>query len=385
MTNMSMRTAGDEIADLRAQIEKLNAMMQAQSPAQGRVKKSWRRPLALVSIAVLTVGMLAGVAGASGTTTNVNFVPLSPAKVVLNNTAIASKKTNSPVVIGGTTTVPSNATTVELTVSAKGASSGTLDFFPAMNIAGGSGQTLTYPGGNAVVTGTIQENVGQSGELSIYNAGLGTAVVTAKIIGYSTQVTAGDINGVGGFGGQVLTNDGVGGAAWKNPAPGSASNFSSSGGLIGQVLTNTGSGAAWEDPGGLGLSAYNPTYQSVPANGSVPVETLSVPPGYFELSAKFTAYVAPYLYCSLNTPNHSVDNVYVQTANSASMYNSTAELQGLIYSGGETVTLACQGWNGFSGAVYNTSIIARQLTNAAGNLVFSKRQTSTKPAPQPNH
>ncbi|MGN6723931.1 MAG: hypothetical protein ACTHJM_15080 [Marmoricola sp.] len=216
MTSVSMRGSGDEIAELRNEIEKLNSLIKA--PSAVVRQRSWRRPLALVAMAVLAVGMIAGVAGASGTTTDVTFVPLSPAKVLLNGASIASKKTNSPVVIGGTTTVPADATTVELTVSVKGASSGTLDFFPAMNIPGGSGQTLTYPSGNVVVTGTIQENVGQSGELTIYNAGLGTAVVTAKIIGYSTQVTAGDINGVGGTSGQVLTNDGSGGASWQTPS-----------------------------------------------------------------------------------------------------------------------------------------------------------------------
>ena len=216
MTSMSMQSAGDEIAELRNKIEKLEALV---GTSKSTRRRAVRRPMALVATAVLAVGMLAGVAGASGTTTNVSFVALSPAKLLLSNVSIVSKKTNSPVVIGGATTVPSDATTVELQVSAKSATAGTLDFYPALNPTGGSGQTLAYPSGNVLATATIQENVGQSGEVTIYNAGSATAVVTVKILGYSTQVTAGDINGVGGTAGQVLTNDGNGGTSWQTVGP----------------------------------------------------------------------------------------------------------------------------------------------------------------------
>ena len=254
------------IAELETKIEKLAGLVE-RAP-----RRSWRRAMALVATAVLAVGMLAGVAGASGSTTNVTFVPLTPTKLLLSNVTIASKKTNSPVVIGGTTTVPADATTVELTVSAKGASAGTLQFYPALNPSGGSGQTLAYPGSNVVVSTTIQENVGQSGELTFYNNGIGSAVVTARIIGYSTQVTAGDINGVGGTSGQVLTNDGSGGAAWQTPnfaLPDTATtvihptaNAMTNGSALRTALTSGANKVVAIEPGTYDLGSSNLTFAS---------------------------------------------------------------------------------------------------------------------------
>lgn len=359
MTSMSMRGTGDEIAQLRAHIEKLEQRMQAESPAQHRAKSAWRRPLALVSIAVLTIGMLAGVAGASGSsTTNVTFVSLSPAKPILS-AAIGAHKTSSPVVIGGATTVPADATTVELVVTAKGASVGTLEFYPAKNTAGGSGQTLPYPGSNVVASTTIQENVGQSGQLTILNDGIGSAAVTAKIIGYSTQVTAGDINGVGG--------------------------------TTGQVLTNTGAGAAWTDPGGPSSSYFNSSYQSLPASGPVTVGTLYLPQGYYQLSATMTLFNGPYAYCSLVTPSNGVDYAYgnapglvTTPSGTATVLNASLALQGLVYSPGETVSVNCGDVSGgHGGDVYNTSIIATRVNSATGSVSFSSRTKPTAPAPQP--
>ena len=276
---MTYTSAGDlekTIAHLETEIEKLNALVRP--PATARRRRSWRRPMALVGVAVLAVGMLAGVAGASGTTTNVTFVPLSPAKVILSNVNIGANKTSSAVVIGGTTTVPSNATTVQLTVTAKGASIGTLNFYPTLNPSGGSGQTLAYPGSNVAASTTIQENVGQASSLTFANSGIGTATVTAKITGYSTQVTAGDINGVGGTNGQVLTNDGAGGAAWTTPPVPSATNFSTSGGTDGQVLTNTGTGAAWSNPTVSGYQIVSSAAVTVAPN-SQNVGSASCPTG----------------------------------------------------------------------------------------------------------
>jgi hypothetical protein len=211
MTTTSTR----DLEEVVAQLEKKIADLSGERSERTRRRRSLRRPVAIASISVLTLGVLAGVAGASGSTTNVSFTLLTPSKVLLTNASIAAHKTNSPVVIGGTTTVPSDATTVELAVSAKGATSGTLDFYPADNVDA-AGQTLTYPSGNAWVTTTIYENVGQSGEVTFYNAGTGTAVVSAKIVGYSTQVTAGDISPADGTTGQVLTNTGTG-AQWSDP------------------------------------------------------------------------------------------------------------------------------------------------------------------------
>ena len=52
---------------------------------------------------------------------------------------------------------PTNATTVRLTVTAKGTKGGTLSFYPAGNPAGASGDTLDYPVGNGLVSTVIKE------------------------------------------------------------------------------------------------------------------------------------------------------------------------------------------------------------------------------------
>jgi hypothetical protein len=125
----------------------------------------------------------------------------------------AANKTDSVVVIGSSTTVPSDATTVQLNVAAKGTKGGVIAVYPAGNPAGGSGQSLAYAAGSVLASTTVEENAGQAGELTFANSGVASATVTASVTGYSTQVTAGDINGVGGTAGQALTNTGSG-AAW---------------------------------------------------------------------------------------------------------------------------------------------------------------------------
>jgi hypothetical protein len=152
---------------------------------------------------------------------------------------------NSPlneVVSGARTTVPTDATTVELNVEAGGTTSGIMNFHPTGNPAGGSGQSLEWSAGGTD-SQTIQENVGASDELDFALTG-GTAKVTATIVGYSTQVTDGDVSGLDGASGQVLTDNGTGGAAWATPSVG-AGGISPTGGTAGQVLTNTRSGVAW--------------------------------------------------------------------------------------------------------------------------------------------
>jgi hypothetical protein len=209
-----------ELDELRATVEQMRAELAALHANGGRLTRSWRRRTGMVGTVLCAALFVVGVAGASPTTstTNVTFLPLTVPHKVLSGVTIAATKNTSAVVIGASTTVPSNATTVQLTVSGKSTTGAHLNFYPAGNPSGASGQTLTVPAGSIVATTTIQENVGESGKVTFANSGPGSATtVTATITGYSTQVTAGDINGVGGSSGQVLTNDGAGGAVWQTP------------------------------------------------------------------------------------------------------------------------------------------------------------------------
>jgi hypothetical protein len=175
--------------------------------------------------------------------TNVTMIPLTTAHKVANVT-IAANKTYSTQVSGANTTVPANATTVQLTVTAHGAAGGTLDFYPAGNPSGGSGQMVFYPAGNVLSSAIVEEKIGEASKLTIVNNSSGSAVVTATLNGYSTQVTYADVNGVGGSPGDVLTNTGAG-AQWTTPnfAPGPAN-----AGSTGDLLTKTATGSQWTTP-----------------------------------------------------------------------------------------------------------------------------------------
>jgi hypothetical protein len=206
------------------------------------------RGVAAASAVLAAAGLAATSALASPqpqlSVTNVTMIPLTvPHKVV--NVTIAANKTYSTQVSGANTTVPANATTVQLLVTAKGAAGGSLNFYPAGNPNGASGQTLTYPAGSALVSTTIQEKIGEASKLTISNASSGSAVVTATLNGYSTQVTYADVNGVGGSAGDLLTNTGAG-AQWQAPPNSLAAPANS--GSPGDLLMRTASGSQWTTP-----------------------------------------------------------------------------------------------------------------------------------------
>jgi hypothetical protein len=184
--------------------------------------RAWRRPLAVGAALVAAAGMSVGftlVASASGgeSTTNVQFVNLATPFKLFTNHSFAANASFSAVVIGGSTKVPSDATTVELSVTASGTAAGYINVYPEGDSSGGSGQFMSWGAGGSQ-TQTIQENVGQADELTFAN-GTTASKATATITGYSTQVTDGDISGADGTTGQVLTNNGTGGVAWQTPTP----------------------------------------------------------------------------------------------------------------------------------------------------------------------
>jgi hypothetical protein len=169
--------------------------------------------LVTVAGASLAVGSAIASPTPSTSTTDVKFVSLAQPFKLFTGKSFSANLRFSATVIGGSTKVPTNATTVQLRVEAGGKSAGFMNFYPAGNLSGGSGQFLSWSAGGSQ-TQTIEENIGTADQLTFAN-GNTAATATASILGYSTQVTAGDINGTGGTGGQVLTNDGAGGASWQ--------------------------------------------------------------------------------------------------------------------------------------------------------------------------
>lgn len=317
------------------------------SPDEGRLTSPprWRRLVALGSIMALAGVALVASAGAAPTTdtTAVAFVDI-PAKQIWGNNSINPNKGESVTVIGGTTTVPTNATTVRLLVTVKGAAAGTLKFYPAGNEAGGAGHTLSWAAGGTN-TGTTAENVGMSNKLTVFNTSTKPAVVTIKITGYSTQVTAGGINGSGGSAGQVLTNNGVGGATWE--------------------------GITADDVTGLPNNAYRGAGGGVGFTGSfVTVVQVTVPAGNYAVhfTGEFeNATGSPNTArCQLMSPGNQLMALTRGTA-MANFQSESIALVGL----GRTTTggnyrVECRSGQNLFGSMFDGSLVAVQVGTANG-------------------
>ncbi len=324
------------------------------APASGR-SRGWRRPAGLAVVMAVIATALVASAGAAPTTdtTAVAFVPVS-AKKVMSANSIPAGATESAIVIGGTTTVPSNATTVRLVVTVKGAAAGTITLFPAGNEAGGAGHTVSWAAG-ATTTETEAENVGLSNKVSVKNSSTKAAVVTLTITGYSTQVTAGDINGSGGTNGQVLTNNGAEGATWRSL---DASNIS---------------GLQKNDGFGFGYGA------SVFFNATTVVATLAVPAGNYlvQFSGEFEnrASTVNTATCTLVSP---AGNTLTRTRETAAgIYQSgSAALVGLGKTTGGSFKVWCASLQGQPGVLYDASLVAVQLDNISG--VFTPANQSSR-------
>ena len=324
--------------------------------------------MAVLTTAALSVGVtMAAEASGGGSTTNVKFVPLAPPFKLETNHAMTANSTLRVAIIGGATTVPYNATTVELNVTATSAAGGVMNFYPSGNTGGGSGQYLSWSAGGSD-TQTIQENVGTKDQLAFALEG-GAATLTATITGYSTQVTDGDISPADGTTGQVLTNTGSG-AAWQNVGAGA---ISGAGGSAGQVLTNTGTGAAWQAPGGAGYETDDGccTHFHLGASPTA-IVSLTLPAGSYELSFAtgidntgsstdtVECYVQSPLGPSAAYPANAGDDVLAGEG-------TNMTISGLVSTSGGKFTAYCDDSTGATETGnYQTKLIATQLSSETG-------------------
>jgi hypothetical protein len=308
---------------------------------------SWRRRVGagalLAAVAGVSVGftMVASASG-GGNTTNVNFVPLSPAFKLETAKVIATNGTVSAVVIGGSTKIPTNATTVDLSLTGSGASAGSLDLYPAGNPSAGPGAVLSWNAGEADSV-TAQVNVGLSDEVTFQLNGP-SAKLTATITGYSTQVTDGDVSGLDGSAGQVLTNNGNGGATWQPSS----------------------------DGGGIAAGATQSVAYDLLSSTEKTIVTLPVSPGSYLVtltgSAKnFSTPQSTQVACQiLATTNSSLAFEQVDVAPSSQESLAMQQLMDTSPYGNGTITVQCSASSG-NPAVGNVVLVAQKMATVSGN------------------
>jgi hypothetical protein len=140
-------------------------------------------------------------AGASGVT------PILARQIV--NASIAANAINAPVVLGSSTTVPTNALSVRISVSVSlGKANGALIVFPNGTTSSGIAPALTWEAGQAAST-SIVVGVGTANKIAFKNASTGTVKVLAKVTGWTGagQPEPGD----------VLSGADDGSAEWTEP------------------------------------------------------------------------------------------------------------------------------------------------------------------------
>jgi hypothetical protein len=279
-------------------------------------------------------GFLAGVAGASSpiSSADVTYIPLTVPHKVLSNAAIATGATNSVVVIGAATTVPSDATSVQMTVAVKSAKAGNIWVFPSDNRNSDTFDGVSFPAGDVLATETTRQHPGLSGKVSFRNGGTATATVTVTITAYSTENNADTISG--------------------------------SGGVYGSVLTNRGATAAWE-PIGWAYQISDSNRVPLPQSTHTNVVTLVAPPGDYVVVARVTvAHLVPggeWIVCGVRGSEDTGTNDSASYVAYATWPQIT--VVGALASGdGGVLTLWCDSTSG-TGYAQDAGIVATRVGN----------------------
>lgn len=267
---------------------------------------------------------------------DVAFTPVAPQKQVFGG-SVGAFATKLVTVSGGTTTVPTNATTVQLLIGVKGAKDGTLSFYPAGNQAGSSGQTVTVQAG-VRTGGIITTDIGLKNQIAVVNNSAGAATVTVIAAGYSTDVEVDDI--------------------------------SSQGGTTGQVLTDTGTGAAWQAPQ-LPPAYFAKNQANVHLSSNyTDVVTLTVPAGTYAVSAQTGLYGSGTngnIACTVFAPNQGLLGQQFAMVD-ASVTEANLSIQGLLQTGGGTVRLQCYTLIGNINTQQST-LLATRVGTTSGPIV----------------
>lgn len=150
------------------------------------VERSRVRPRRRVLVAALAlVGGVLTASSIHGSAAQATVVPLTPAKVLYTNTYLGANKTVIPVVSGASTTVPTNASRVQFSVTvSKQQQPGSVYAHPTGNPAGASGEQVAWAGPNQTVTGTLTVLVGSANKVTFVNQSAGVIYLSVKITGY---------------------------------------------------------------------------------------------------------------------------------------------------------------------------------------------------------
>jgi hypothetical protein len=305
-----------------------------------RVRRIVGRPVGLIVSAAAIAAVITGIALAdAGSPPGSGYVTVSPAHRILSGT-VGAGATLSEVAVGGSTTVPTNATAVQMTVTAKDTKAGSVQIFPAGDPTAGGATSVTFAAGTTA-TATVNETVGASSKISFKNTAAATVTVTATITGYSTQLTAANIAPDGGSSGQVLTNTGTG-ASWQN-----------------LPQTKAFAQSQTELSGGVLLSNTSPTS----------VATVVVPAGSYVVTFTGTVFngndnSSDFFVCHLVAP--SGNNVSSFDGSGEISQESTVSNQVLLRtSGGGTIAAKCQDTTAHTD-IGQTSLIAMPVDSVSG-------------------
>jgi hypothetical protein len=321
---------------------------------QDPARRKWVRPASVAVALLAAAGAGGGVAVAiaapqlhAASTTDVPFVPMNPPFKLFTNKSFAANAKFSAVVIGGSTRVPTNATTVELDVTATGSTAGSMTFYPAGFPGGASGESLSWSAGGSD-TETIEENVGTANELTFAN-GSTAATATATIIGYSTKVTDGDIA----------------------PADG----------IAGEVLTNTGGGAAWQDlPTRTVYTSTQPGAVAINSSTYTNIDTVTVPAGTYVVSATFGASALPadFADCRIVGPDGIGSAVTFADINGVdyTVYYGSGSAQSVVTTTGGVIRFQCYSVFNNDVQVFGETLIATQVDQATGAAVTARPRTA---------
>jgi hypothetical protein len=274
-------------------------------------RSGWRR-IAIVGVGACVVSATAiGVGIASGTTSPTPSVYSAIAPVTVLGRSLAAHS-NTDVTVAGVGSVPSNATSVQLSVTAlSGTTTSSMYVYPtgatqptSANVRWTTGETVTIP---------VTVAVGTSGDVRLTTDG-GTVTVKVAVVGYFSPAPA------PGSAGYVVTTNNV---------------------SVGDLLSPT------------------------------TVASLSVPAGTYAVLAKgivTTTDTSDQVTCDLLNPSsEQIDQSIVQM--DSSITESTLSVTGVDTTLGGAMKLYCYDDDAHATA-YNVELVAIQLSSATGDVTI---------------